>query len=41
MKNNCTECNGTGVQTDENGIVYDDVCPECQGFDENGIVYQE
>jgi DnaJ-class molecular chaperone len=27
----CPVCKGTGVMTDENGIVYDDVCPDCAG----------
>jgi hypothetical protein len=26
----CAACDGTGVETDENGIMRDDVCPECQ-----------
>jgi DnaJ-class molecular chaperone len=28
----CPLCNGTGCKTDNNGIQYDDVCPECQGY---------
>jgi DnaJ-class molecular chaperone len=27
----CEKCKGTGCLTDENGIVSDDVCPECDG----------
>ncbi len=27
----CPLCKGSGCKTDENGIQYDDVCPECQG----------
>lgn len=27
----CRLCDGTGVRTDENGIVYDDSCAWCEG----------
>ena len=27
----CSACNGTGLKTDVNGVVEDDVCPECDG----------
>ena len=27
----CPKCKGTGVETDENGVQYDDVCPFCEG----------
>lgn len=27
----CLRCNGTGVETDENGVVVDDVCSACGG----------
>ena len=27
----CPSCKGSGLKTDENGVVEDDVCPECDG----------
>lgn len=27
----CPACNGTGVQTDVNGVQWDDICPMCSG----------
>lgn len=27
----CPACGGTGVLTDENGVMIDDACPECWG----------
>ncbi len=31
IETTCPVCKGTGVMTDENGIVYDDACPDCAG----------
>ncbi|KKN11673.1 hypothetical protein LCGC14_1024250 [marine sediment metagenome] len=30
-KSPCLSCKGSGLKTDENGVVEDDVCPECDG----------
>ncbi len=31
MNITCPLCNGTGVETDSNGVQRDEPCPECQG----------
>lgn len=28
----CPACDDTGLMTDDNGVVQDDVCPVCQGL---------
>lgn len=32
FESDCKACDGTGLMTDDNGVVQDDVCPVCQGL---------